>query len=351
VCVKYVWPFLIPVALALLTVACGSSTVPKIEAIVTVESQSVPTRQSDPTPTNVPTPSQSGRTCTLTGGEVVQDGWSGKDTGSNFCNRCFCTDGALGCTKIACQDNSNPIMSVPRLQNLLLENLGPYDQESSTFGDLKYDMRFGGLVFHDFGRIRIDGRGVKHYNPTFEFIAPAGTRLIAPVSGVISYFEWQSSQGDWEIHIKPTGDSEWRFGIDHIVSLDCSRSTNPDDVCSLPLKIAGRVLFEGTAVNAGDVIGYIGTWSDYENIGINGRTELTIFKYLDGFTGTMSYCPTMYLVEEVESVFVATISELMQSYEEWSGKASTYDQGAMVAPGCLYEAINQVGDITEPITK
>ena len=40
--------------------------------------------------------------CTLTGGEVVQDGWSGKDTGSNFCNQCFCTGGALGCTKMAC---------------------------------------------------------------------------------------------------------------------------------------------------------------------------------------------------------------------------------------------------------
>ena len=44
----------------------------------------------------------SNNTCTLTGGEVVQDGWSGKDTGSNFCNQCFCTGGALGCTKMAC---------------------------------------------------------------------------------------------------------------------------------------------------------------------------------------------------------------------------------------------------------
>merc|ERR1712048_362890 len=26
--------------------------------------------------------------CTLTGGEMVQDGWSGHDTGSNSCNQC-----------------------------------------------------------------------------------------------------------------------------------------------------------------------------------------------------------------------------------------------------------------------
>ena len=40
--------------------------------------------------------------CKLTGGETVQSGWTGKDTGDNSCNSCFCTDGALGCTKMAC---------------------------------------------------------------------------------------------------------------------------------------------------------------------------------------------------------------------------------------------------------
>ena len=40
--------------------------------------------------------------CKLTGGETVQSGWTGKDTGNNSCNSCFCTNGALGCTKMAC---------------------------------------------------------------------------------------------------------------------------------------------------------------------------------------------------------------------------------------------------------
>lgn len=40
--------------------------------------------------------------CTLTGGEPVQNGWTGKDTGNNYCNSCFCTNGVLGCTKIGC---------------------------------------------------------------------------------------------------------------------------------------------------------------------------------------------------------------------------------------------------------
>ncbi|CAE7798107.1 DNAH7, partial [Symbiodinium necroappetens] len=42
--------------------------------------------------------------CTLTGGEVVTDGWSGKDTGTNWCNSCSCGQGMLACTEIGCID-------------------------------------------------------------------------------------------------------------------------------------------------------------------------------------------------------------------------------------------------------
>lgn len=40
--------------------------------------------------------------CTLTGGEVVEDGWNGSDSGVNSCNKCTCRAGALGCTKMSC---------------------------------------------------------------------------------------------------------------------------------------------------------------------------------------------------------------------------------------------------------
>ena len=40
--------------------------------------------------------------CILTGGETVESGWRGKDTGSNYCNNCLCNNGLLGCTKIGC---------------------------------------------------------------------------------------------------------------------------------------------------------------------------------------------------------------------------------------------------------
>ena len=48
------------------------------------------------------TPSTTQAVCNLTGGETVQSGWTGKDTGNNSCNSCFCTNRVLGCTKMAC---------------------------------------------------------------------------------------------------------------------------------------------------------------------------------------------------------------------------------------------------------
>ena len=43
------------------------------------------------------------RKCILSGGKTVESGWSGKGTGDNYCNDCFCSNGALGCTKMLCR--------------------------------------------------------------------------------------------------------------------------------------------------------------------------------------------------------------------------------------------------------
>lgn len=46
--------------------------------------------------------------CTLAGGEIVVQGWSGNDTGSNYCNKCRCMSGNLACTKMACHGFLKP---------------------------------------------------------------------------------------------------------------------------------------------------------------------------------------------------------------------------------------------------
>ena len=90
----------------------------------------------------------------------------------------------------------------------------------------------------------------------------------------------------------------------------------------------------------------IGNWSDPENIGIGGRTELTVFKYLDDYSGTINYCPTLYISE---TSLGNKISDLMESYEAWSHNPDIYNQEAMPYPGCLYKAIKQTGEKTEPL--
>ena len=49
------------------------------------------------------------KSCKLSGGELVDDGWAGKDTGSNYCNQCRCMKGVLACTKMACLDNDSSV--------------------------------------------------------------------------------------------------------------------------------------------------------------------------------------------------------------------------------------------------
>jgi len=85
------------------------------------------------------TPSTTQAVCKLTGGETVQSGWAGKDTGNNSCNSCFCTNGVLGCTKMACpahqvSSDSNPVSTppiTPTSKPLAITNT-PYPPPTST---------------------------------------------------------------------------------------------------------------------------------------------------------------------------------------------------------------------------
>jgi flagellar motility protein MotE (MotC chaperone) len=242
----------------------------------------------------------------------------------------------------------------PKLQNLLLENLGPWDINDTSFGDLKYDRRFGKTIFDDFGMLHNQGQPDQYDNPTFEFRAPAGTILLAPVSGVVDMLDWQPSksytQDDWDLVIKPSQGSMWGINIDHIVSIDCDRTGATPVVCDLPLRVNGSIITTGSVIEAGQVLGYIGNWRDYDKTGINGRTELTVMKYFDDYSGVTNYCPTMYLDETIEQYFKSAVQELMNTYETWIGNSSIYNQEDMVAPGCRYSAITEIDGMTQPIT-
>ena len=68
-----------------------------------------------PAPEMEPAPEMDGFSCVLTGGELVPDGWSGNDTGSNFCNSCFCNGDVLGCTLMLCDPAERPPCACPMI--------------------------------------------------------------------------------------------------------------------------------------------------------------------------------------------------------------------------------------------
>lgn len=48
-----------------------------------------------------------GSECRLPGGKVVEDGFSGKDGGRNYCNTCTCSNGAGTCTEMFCVERTD----------------------------------------------------------------------------------------------------------------------------------------------------------------------------------------------------------------------------------------------------
>ena len=121
-------PVVLAVLIGTLVLACSTAAptpaepTPNIDA--TVEAKVAQERAVDATvqakvsgtlsAPEAKTPSTTQAACKLTGGETVQSGWTGEDTGDNSCNSCFCTNGVLGCTKMACpahqvSSDSNPV--------------------------------------------------------------------------------------------------------------------------------------------------------------------------------------------------------------------------------------------------
>ena len=246
-------------------------------------------------------------------------------------------------------ENSEP----PLLMNLLIENWGPYDSSTGISGDFEFRSDLEAIFFYEYGRLNAIGTPDEYENPTFEYQVPRDTFVYMPIDGVVSRIRWQPTSGykqdDWEIFIKPSMESDWMIIIDHVVSIDCNRSSTK--VCDLPLTINGVEITTGTEVKAGDLFGYVGNREDNSGGNVFGRTEITIGKYIeDGnqVVGTISYCPMNYLDPSVKQSLESSVNNIMASYETWLGDSSFYDESNMVAPGCIYSQISETNGKTTP---
>ena len=246
-------------------------------------------------------------------------------------------------------ENNEP----PLLMNLLIENWGPYDSSTGVSGDFEFRSDIEAIFFNEYGRLYAVGTPDESANPTFEYKVPRDTFVYIPIDGVVSRINWQPTSGykqdDWEIFIKPSMQSDWMIIIDHVVSINCDRSSTK--ICDLPLTINGVEVTTGMEVKAGDLFGYVGNSEDNSGGNVFGRTEITIGKYIkdrNQVVGTISYCPMSYLHPSVKQNLESSINNIMDSYETWLGNSSFYDEANMVAPGCVYSQITESNGKTTP---
>ena len=240
----------------------------------------------------------------------------------------------------------------PLLKNLLIANWGPYDPSTGVSGDFEFRSDLQLVFFDEFGRVHSAGTPGAYDNPTFEYKVPRDTLVYIPIDGVIDFFQWQPTssykQDDWELMIKPSMNSDWAIVIDHVVSLNCDRSSR--SVCQDPLTVNGVEIYSGMQVNAGDLLGYVGNYEDGEGGSVFGRTEITIGKYVRAGNQQdfNNFCPTNYLDPAVKDSLLASVTAIMASYESWLGDSSFYDESNMVAPGCWYSEIFESNGKTTP---
>ena len=152
--------------------------------------------------------------------------------------------------------------TMPKLYNLGIKNLGPYNDANKTFGDLLFDTDLTLPIFIEFGA-RIDrGPSNSFDNPTFEFKAPADTLVISPITGVITQLDWQPA----------TGQQTYRV---YWVNLECAIVLKEYFSAASALKLDlrdkdKRVLFTET-------IHFWGNWNrdgGIEMLGLIGKKEL-----------------------------------------------------------------------------
>lgn len=243
------------------------------------------------------------------------------------------------------KNSNDPIrFETPSLENILIQDFGPFNSEKNTYGPIVFKGNLPGLIFDEFGRKDLHNPYTASLNTSFKFRAPLETILIAPISGSITYMEWQPnkdhSSGDWEIHISADTFSPWTVIIDHLVSLECERSSNKALPCESNLSILGSPVDIGVKIEAGQPIGYIGEWL-YDNDGPTyGHTELSILRYSEDRNSASVYCPIPYIQPDKQEYYVDAVADLMKFYEQWAGDESVYLEGQMPYPGCLYEKIN-----------
>tara|TARA_B100001750_G_scaffold149066_1_gene119319 strand:+ start:531 stop:1481 length:951 start_codon:yes stop_codon:yes gene_type:complete len=174
-----------------------------------------------------------GVTCTLNGGEVVKKGWSGKDTGTNYCNQCMCLNGGLGCTKMACppvKSPASPIITPTTPVSGEDEVMVPWGFITSLPVEVSAVLAAGPLLnsqqknalelrtFRGFGMPTPKPDNPEMLSPQWEFAVPAGTPALAPVTGYVVAIPTLWSD-DFSVWLSADGENSGVWEVEHVIDV------------------------------------------------------------------------------------------------------------------------------------
>ncbi|MCA9334061.1 peptidoglycan DD-metalloendopeptidase family protein [Candidatus Saccharibacteria bacterium] len=203
-------------------------------------------------------------------------------------------------------------VDTPKIKDLGI-NLDYYNEATGMAGDIafiKLPAVPGGIEapFLEYGRYTPESSaGPARLNPQPTFLAPLGTKVRSLVDGkVVNVSKLYS--GDYAIHVQPEG-SDIIFDLEHVINVK--------------VKV-------GDTVRAGQEVAEV---SDYDsrNIGGLGLYEIGVF-----FPGDppKHACTFDYLDDSIKAETLKKLSALQDSWEQFIGNTSIYDQAAAPIPGC-----------------
>jgi hypothetical protein len=202
-------------------------------------------------------------------------------------------------------------ISRPVLENLLFDLRGCTAvncvQNGGEGGDVVYGSGMGWdapLVFgFDF---QIEG---KPLSPTYEFYVKPDAQVRAPVTGTLTRLDLSQNGEDYSLQFSVPGADDFFVMVDHV--------QNP-------------TLEVGESVNAGDILGIAGVWSE-----LQGRSEIQINNDFD----ETAVCPFDLLNEAVKDDYANRLGNVYADFEAVRGEPDLYDEDTWMQPACLFVAM------------
>ena len=144
----------------------------------------------------------------------------------------------------------------------------------------------GGRSFVGFGDVYEGAEGTRA-NPQPTFLAPLGTEVLAPVSGVVVGISVVWS-GDESVMIAADGDGDWVWEVEHVIDV--------------------RVAV-GDVVEAGQVVALVSDYDVRNTPGV-GLVELGL---LQGGNPPQHFCPFAYVDPDAEASIVAGLELMLRA--------------------------------------